>query len=804
MNRRSWYFDLRSFFLLQAAAGVAMMQGVSAQEITDLGESVILPTFHYKLDESSGTVVHEARGNGLDGVIQTNRAELAAKGIRGGAIRFDGESVVVIPDVPDLDLGRDGFTVSLFARRAERGKSEHDNDRVLAKIPGDKDGGGYDITFGREAIVARYYSGGEIVGQVGYQGSKLLDRWLHLATVMEESGVVKLYLNGRQVGQSKIDRGKHPDFDNASPLLIGGRRVSGKHVSQPFTGWIDDVRIYRIALNPDQILTLAGPLGGEALTKREVPKIDFVSDEPMHQLARPRLKSRGMPPYSAVCIRNLRVNPYKVWETDVPLKEKVKSLYRSEGSGFEKGTLWSMQAFHANKLEWTYRMNPDFAREARKIAFCVGGAMSGGTSIEAAAALDLDGKPQPRGHGSRDYLGCANRSAYRKHQLDRAVKVIEKGADAFQHDEAGLESTWRCYCDECVNGFPAWLKRNASAAALTELGIAEVSSFDYRAFVRAGKGSRELRELWIQYKNSAIRDYHNHIRDGLRKHFPHFTAYTANNSSFQQYDVRYEPFDYFMSELMFASCDPVRLFQRHEAILQAGKALICHPPKANSGEPMEYMKPLTRAVIGYAYAMGGWLAAPYDLFIGAGIPRYFGKPEDYADLYGFIRANAKYLDGLERAAYAGAWLGDQTAGNVLVIEGGSGGVYAFARTKPNEPEAPIVIHLVDWGEELEFVEGRFRDQAGFNSVSYKRGAKAPFALKVRRANCYGERSFTARLLTPPPYDSETHWQAERSGDYSALSENQPIVFQTRGGYAEFQIPKLDPYALLVLQANGSR
>jgi len=105
-----------------------------------------------------------------------------------------------------------------------------------------------------------------------------------------------------------------------------------------------------------------------------------------------------------------------------------------------------------------------------------------------------------------------------------------------------------------------------------------------------------------------------------------------------------------MSELMFTSCDPVRLFQRHEVILQAGQAQIYHAPKANAGEPMEHMKPLTRAVIGHAYAMGGWLAAPYDLFIGAGIPRYFGKPEDFADLYGFIRANARYLDGFERAA----------------------------------------------------------------------------------------------------------------------------------------------------------
>jgi len=62
------------------------------------------------------------------------------------------------------------------------------------------------------------------------------------------------------------------------------------------------------------------------LTRREAPRIDFVSDKPLHQLARSRLKPRGMPPYSAVCIRNLRVNPYKFWETDAPLQEKIDLL----------------------------------------------------------------------------------------------------------------------------------------------------------------------------------------------------------------------------------------------------------------------------------------------------------------------------------------------------------------------------------------------------------------------------------------------------------------------------------------------
>ena len=33
-----------------------------------------------------------------------------------------------------------------------------------------------------------------------------------------------------------------------------------------------------------------------------------------------------------------------------------------------------------------------------------------------------------------------------------------------------------------------------------------------------------------------------------------------------------------------------------------------------------------------------------------------GKPEEYADLYGFVRANAEYLDGYEEAAVAGPGL----------------------------------------------------------------------------------------------------------------------------------------------------
>jgi hypothetical protein len=506
-----------------------------------------------------------------------------------------------------------------------------------------------------------------------------------------------------------------------------------------------------------------------------------------------------MPAYSSVCIRTLRVDPYKVWEEDIPVAEKIRASYT------KGGTLWAMKAFHANKLEWTYRLNSAFVQEARKLAFSVGGARAPNVSQDAKnprdiAVIQLDG--EPLGDWPGGYQGCAVNPGFRDYQLKHAARVVGEGADTFQHDCAGMAATWQtCYCDHCLSGFRNWLAATQSSETLRACGVDNTGSYDHRQAVSNGNAPAGVQPLWRQFKFQAIRDYHQSIRDSLRARFPHFTAYTGNNSSYQMYDVRFEPFDFFISELMFASCDPVRLFERHDVVMAAGKAQSYHAPKAHAGESMDYMKPLCRSVIGFSYAMGAWMAAPYDLFRGADLPRYFGEPCDYADLYGFIRANAELLDGYERAAYAGAWLADERAGNVLLIEGGSGGAYAFARTRPGDPDAPIVIHLVDWGRELEFVPGRFRDQSGFNQSSYKRGPKEPFTLKIRRENCYGDRAFAAHLLTPPAYDETAHSRAEEADDYSALSESRPVSSTSDREYAAFAIPRLDPYAILVLRLS---
>lgn len=104
---------------------------------------------------------------------------------------------------------------------------------------------------------------------------------------------------------------------------------------------------------------------------------------------------------------------------------------------------------------------------------------------------------------------------------------------------------------------------------------------------------------------------------------------------------------------------------------------------------------LYRRVIATAYSCGGHVLAPYDVY-HENHPRIFGKPEDYADLYGFARAMAGYLDGYEDAAVAGQGFADERFAELPSVEIAADSVYAFVRARPHDASAPVVIHMVDW------------------------------------------------------------------------------------------------------------
>ena len=68
---------------------------------------------------------------------------------------------------------------------------------------------------------------------------------------------------------------------------------------------------------------------------------------------------------------------------------------------------------------------------------------------------------------------------------------------------------------------------------------------------------------------------------------------------------------------------------------------------------MEKWTQLTRQTIAMAYACGGHCMVPWDVYMPRDAPRYFGTPEQYADLFGFIRSGSRYFDGYQQAESTG-------------------------------------------------------------------------------------------------------------------------------------------------------
>jgi hypothetical protein len=80
-------------------------------------------------------------------------------------------------------------------------------------------------------------------------GKAAVDQWHHVAGVYERGKSARLYLDGKEVNRSNAFTGTPQG--GAGPFTIG-RRSDGQFLD----GAVDDVRVYRRALNDDEIKAL--------------------------------------------------------------------------------------------------------------------------------------------------------------------------------------------------------------------------------------------------------------------------------------------------------------------------------------------------------------------------------------------------------------------------------------------------------------------------------------------------------------------------------------------------------------------
>jgi hypothetical protein len=200
-----------------------------------------------EFEDGQGATATDTSGKGHNGAI--SGAAWSTQGHSGKALSFDGvNDRVTVADHNDLDLGSD-FTVEGWVRPDTL--AEWQTMMLKESPPGTLSYALY-ATAGGGPVPNAWTAGGAVVSP----RTVLANQWTHLATTYA-SGTMRLYMNRELVA---VETGVPAPPATGGPLQIGGNTI---WASESFDGLIDDVRVFRVALDPDEMAG-GGSLGASA------------------------------------------------------------------------------------------------------------------------------------------------------------------------------------------------------------------------------------------------------------------------------------------------------------------------------------------------------------------------------------------------------------------------------------------------------------------------------------------------------------------------------------------------------------
>ncbi len=223
------------------------------------------PVYHWPLDESTGTIAHAWGGS--PGQLVGGTLWAPTGGHHQGAARFDGVDDRIVLGPCDITTGSGALTLSLWAKPdfvtgMERtliakatGPALADHVWSLAFING-------------SALRFRLKAGGATTELATPPSSLFGGAWYHIVAV-HDGAQMRLYLNGGLMGTAPKTGliGLHPQ----APASLGALSTG----SQPFSGWIDDARIYDRALSDSEVIGLLFETMTTAATERpSIPALE--------------------------------------------------------------------------------------------------------------------------------------------------------------------------------------------------------------------------------------------------------------------------------------------------------------------------------------------------------------------------------------------------------------------------------------------------------------------------------------------------------------------------------------------------
>jgi len=216
---------------------------------------------YWRFDEGRGRIAQDETPFANDGQLVGTDSPDWVLGLVEFALDFYGRrgASVQVPDAPSLDA-QEALTLACWVclRRQLALESEDDTFTLFAK-PFDE---AYQLSIAREE--------GPLIGSIRLRDGRVVrikgerpvpyDRWVHVAfTYDATTGEARLYLDGELDAVERIGPGLIAV--NEAPLLLGAALDptvrSGEEPFRVLPGILDEARLYRRVLHPEEILRLA-------------------------------------------------------------------------------------------------------------------------------------------------------------------------------------------------------------------------------------------------------------------------------------------------------------------------------------------------------------------------------------------------------------------------------------------------------------------------------------------------------------------------------------------------------------------
>lgn len=331
------------------------------------------------------------------------------------------------------------------------------------------------------------------------------------------------------------------------------------------------------------------------------------------------------------------------------------------------------RAYGTTRVVWHYARDPAFVKQLQAVTPHIGLTMNanGPLADPAGRVLNFDGEalgaPWMKTWGV--YWVASTHPASREAATAEIHRLIGLGAESIQFDDptlqlfAGLHQAGD-FNPATQRGFRPWLDQNVPEQELRSLGLDKLGD-DYRGWLQARHGVRDARDYqrrmgsfpstvyWLRYLRATVVEHFVWLKKEASAVAGQPVPLSMNLSVlFEPTDVNPQFFlafeaDFAMSEAQII--DPARMTSQWAVARAAGLG------SAPSILPRSRAE--NRIALAHLYALGSTPLAPWDVYIGnddRGRPqRFFGAPEDYADIFRFVRNFPEFHEGLEVAPLVG-------------------------------------------------------------------------------------------------------------------------------------------------------